>query len=287
MFSVLLVGCSDFNGLRDPLYDGKPVKPDEEAIDIYHETREITGAEKDYYIRYPFSSAITDSSLSYPEEEPVLLEDGKYVIGEDLPTGRATLIGNESVFGSENTVIHVGNLTIRDAEEELYFENVFHSEYGPLVTQVDLIDGHTLEIIGTGPEITVFYSESLPDDPYILMDPPELLVNLERLDFEQPIIEDEKSVRLTAGIYEVGNHLEPGTYELGAVYAPHNTEMVVFREGEELKVYELLTTAMPAEGEEAVEVQDEGASPKIELQAGDKIYPSLVRTLELVKVTGE
>ena len=64
MFSVLLVVCSDFNGLRDPLYDGKPVKPDEEAIDIYHETREITGAEKDYYIRYPFSSAITDSSLS-------------------------------------------------------------------------------------------------------------------------------------------------------------------------------------------------------------------------------
>lgn len=284
MFSVLLAGCSDFNGLREPLYDGKPVKPDEEAIAIYHETREITGDEKDYYMRYPFSSAITDPSLAYPDEEPLLLEDGEYVIGEDIPAGRATLIGNESVFGSENTVIHVGNLTIRDEEEMVYFENVFHSEYGPLITQVDLIAGHTLEIIGTGPEITVFYSETLPEDPYVLMDPPELLVNLERLDFQQPIIEDEESVRLAAGIYEVGEHLKPGVYALGTVFAPHNTEMFVFHEGEEPRVYELITTPMPDEGMEEPEVLEQESYPEIELEMGDKIYPSLVHSLELRRV---
>lgn len=284
MFSMLLAGCSGFNGVRKPLYDGTPVKPDEEAIAIYHETREITGDEKDYYVRNPFSPEITNPSLVYPNEEPVLLEEGKYVIGEDIPAGRATLIGNESVFGSENTVIHVGNLTIRDKEEEVYFENVFHSEYGPLVTQVDLIAGHTLEIIGTGPEITVFYSETLPEDPYILMDPPELLVNLERLDFQQPIIKDEESVRLTAGIYEVGEHLEPGIYEIGVVVAPHNTEMLVFHEGQEPRVFELITAPLPAEGMEELEAVEPESYPKIKLEMGDKIYPSLVRSLELRRV---
>lgn len=279
--TLLLSGCSDFSGIRKPLYNGERVAPNEEAIEAYQTSHEIVGTEKEFYFRYPFSAAIQESSLAYTNADPVLLEEGTYTIGEDIPAGRVSLIGNESVFTSENNAVHVGNLMIRDEADAVYFENLFHTDYGQLVAQVDFIEGHTIEIIGDDPQITAFYKAELPDDPYVLMDPPELLVNLERLDFQQPIVKNGASVTLTAGIYEVGEHLEAGQYDILTVQAPHNTELIRFRTGEEPAVYELLQT---------VEMEEESAEgisadyPTIELQDGDKIYPSLVRTLQLVKV---
>lgn len=279
--TLLLSGCSDFSGIRKPLYNGEPVAPNEEAIEAYQTSREIVGTEKEFYFRYPFSAAIQESSLAYTNADPVLLEEGTYTIGEDIPAGRVSLIGNESVFTSENNAVHVGNLMIRDEADDVYFENLFHSDYGQLVAQVDFIEGHEIEIIGDDPQITAFYTGEFPEDPYVLMDPPELLVNLERLDFQQPIVTDGASVTLTAGIYEVGEHFEAGHYHIQTVQAPHNTELIRFREGEEPAVYELIQT---------VEMEEENVEemskdyPTIALQNGDKIYPSLIRTLQLVKV---
>lgn len=291
LFSLLIIlaGCSRFNGIRKPLYDGEPVIPDEEALDIYQQSREVTGAEKDYYFRYPFSQDIKQTASDYPNEEPVLLEDVEYTIGEDLPAGRATLLGNESVFTSGNYDAHVGNFIIRDELDEVYFENLFHSDYGQLVAQVDLIPGHTIEIIGDDPEITVFYSSELPEDPYILMDPPELLINLDELDIQQPIIYDEatETIHLAAGIYEVGEHLEAGIYEVTAVHAVHNTEMYLFRKGEEVRVFELILSGFPEENEAVSTELVNEMYPQIELQEGDKIYPNLVSTLTLQKVSEE
>lgn len=277
--ACILIGCSGFNGLRKPLYDGSPIEPDEEAIAIYQTSREITGDEKDYYFRYPFSEAIYEESLTYPDEEPLLLEEGEYIIGEDLPVGRASLLSNESVFTRENTVIHVGNFTIRDERGEVYFENLFHSEYGQLGVQVDLIPGHTIEIIGEYPEITVFYAETFPEDPYILMNPPEVLMNLERLDIQNPVSQNGDRLELTAGIFEVGEHIDPGKYAIQNVTAPHNTELFLFRGGEETRVFELLLTP------ELETAEQEG--PIIELQTGDKIIPHLVNQLTLVRVNEE
>jgi len=288
---MLLTGCSQFHGLRQPLYDEEPVTPDAEAITTYQNSGEVIGEEKEHYFRHSFSQDIHQTSMDYPAADPLLLNDGNYTIGDDLPAGRATLLGNESTFGSENNEVHVGNVIIYDEAGDVYFENLFHSQYGPLVAQVDLLPGHTIEIIGETPEITVFYEPSLPEDPYILMDPPQLLVNLGELETEQPIIRNEnnQTIRLTAGIYEVGEHLAPGAYDITMVQAVHNTEMYLFREGEETRVFELITDMMPdaersAEGENNVSEEE----PKqIELQAGDKIYPNLVHALELQQVSGD
>lgn len=283
---MLLTGCTSFNGLRQPLYDGQPVEPDEEAIATYQESREITGDQKEYYTRYPFSQDITQPSLDYPNEAPIFLGEGDYTIGDEVPAGRASLLGNESVFVSENYDVQVGNFIIRDETGDVYFENLFHPTYGQLEAQVDLLPGHTIEIIGDNPEITVFYTPDFPDDPYLLMDPPELLVNLDELEVTQPLVQNDaqKSLQLTAGIYEVGEHIEPGIYDMTAVGAPHNTEMYVFSEGEEVRVFELLVNE-GIDGE--IENSSTELNPQIKLQVGDKVYLNLVSLLELQKVAAE
>jgi len=275
---MFLTACSSFNGLRQPLYDGETIAPDEKAIAAYQDSGEIIGAEKEYYVRHPFSQDLYQASLDYPDADPELLTAGSYTIGEDLPAGRATLLGNESVFSSENMEAHVGNFIIYDEAGDIYFENIFHADYGPLTAQVDLLPGHTIEIIGEEPEITVFYEPTLPENPYQLMEPPELLVNLDELGVQQPIVQNEENetIRLAAGIYEVGEQIEPGTYDITNVFAVHNTEMYLFREGEEVRVFELLVDSGPNPR------GNSGEGPKqIELQAGDKIYPNLVHFLGL------
>ncbi|HIZ70835.1 MAG TPA: hypothetical protein H9808_03580 [Candidatus Atopostipes pullistercoris] len=286
---LVLSGCSSFMGLRQPLYDGQSMEPKQEAIDIYEKTGEIIGEEKEYYFRYPFSQDIYQPSLEYTENEPVLLTDGEYVIGEDLPAGRVSLLGNESSFISDSYEAHVGNFKIYDPKGEVYFENLFHSLYGPLIAQVDLQVGHTIEIIGNDTEISAFYTENFPKNPYELMDPPEVLENLGRIGVEQPLTKDEDTVRVTAGIYEVGVHLEAGTYEVLDVFAPQSTELYLFREGEEPRVFELTLNEMiynvdEEEMEEMSEKDFEDDPIQIELQDGDKIYPNLVSSLILSRV---
>lgn len=279
---LLLTSCSKYTGLRTPLYDGQPIKPNEAAIETYRATAEVIDAEKEYYIRYPFSEDILRKSLDYPSEEPFLLEEGRYIIGEDLPAGRASLLGNESSFSTENYDVHVGNLIIRDATGEIYFENLFHSEYGQLTAQLDLISGHAITIIGKEAEITVFYEESLPEKPYVLMDLPDLIENLDRVNVQQPIqiLEERGIVYLTAGIYEVGQHLAAGDYVLSNLIAPHHTEMYVFDKSSTPQVIELLM-GKPTDLKESQESLKERA--KIELKDGEKIYLNLVNRLELIR----
>lgn len=269
-----LGGCTSFQGLRTPLYDGEKIIPDKKSIDVYHSSREIVGKEKDYYLNHTFSEDIFEEGLSYSEDEPVLLEEGEYVVGEDLPAGRVTLQGNYSMFTSDNYQVHVGNLLVRDPEENLYFENLFHTEYGQLVAQVDFISGHEITVTGVDAEITAFYTPELPENPYELMSSIEVLENLDRLEINQPIQMNGDEITLTAGIFEVGNHLEAGTYELLAVSAVHDTEMYLFRRDEGIRVFELLADNYE-EKEEVIQ---------IELQEEDKIYPNLVQGMTLRKI---
>lgn len=290
-FSVMLLvlsGCSEFTGIRQPLYDGKIIEENKEAIAVYHETGEIIGEEKEYYFRYPFSEDIYKPSLDYTGDSPVLLNNGEYIIGEDIPVGRVSLLGNESVFSPENYEAHVGNFIIYDEAGEVYFENMFHSLYGPLVAQVDFISKHRIEIIGADAEVSAFYTNEFPEDPYLLMDPPQILETLGRIDVQQPITVTADITTLTAGIYEVGIHLEPGTYEVIDFFAAHNTEMYVFHEGEEPRVFELIldSDTLDRVDEEVIDVVDEVEEKniQIELQEGDKIYPNLVSILKLKRI---
>lgn len=293
MTLLFLTSCGKYTGLRTPLYDGAPIKSNDEAIEVYRSSAEVIGAEKEFYIRYPFSADILQKSLAYTNEEPFLLEEGRYVIGEDLPAGRASLLGNESSFSTENYDVHVGNLIVRDEVGDVYFENLFHSEYGQLTAQFDLIQGHEITIIGTEAEITVFYEETLPKDPYVLMDVPDLTRNLDRINVQQPLefFEDAGVIHLTAGIFEVGQHLEAGEYLLSDLLASHNTEMFIFDESSSPRVIELLMDA-PKDLEGAEDSEDkiktketEGAI--IKLLAGDKIYLNLVGKLELIRLVEE
>jgi len=288
----ILSGCHSFMGVRQPLYDGQLVEPDGEAITTYEKTGEVIGEEKKYYFRYAFSEDIYQPSLEYTEEDSVLLTDGKYEIGEDLPAGRVSLLGNESTFVPDNYEGHVGNLKIYDGKGEVYFENLFHSLYGPLVAQVDFRPGHTIEIVGNDAEISVFYTENFPEDPYELMDPPPILENLGRIGVEQPLSKDGEIVNLTTGIYEVGVHLEAGIYEVVDVFAPQSTELYLFREGEEPRVFELTLNEIiynvDAEGMEEIPEEAPEVDPiQFELQDGDKIYPNLVSALVLSRVADE
>lgn len=285
---LFLTSCTQFTGLRTPLYDGEQIKPNEKAIEAYHLANEVIGLEKEFYIRDSFSEDILKTSLDYLNEEPFLLRNGSYIIGEDLPAGRVTLLGNESVFSPENYDVHVGNLIIYDEDGKTYFENLFHSEYGQLTAQLDLIEGHEIKIIGKNSEITVFYSDSLPKEPYVLMELPAVIKNLDQIDVEQPIdvLEDGRILNLTAGIYEVGLHLEAGKYTLSGLEAPHNTEMYLFREGTSPRVIELLIDdEKDIEETKASKEASKVEGVKIELLDGDKIYLNLVKKLELIHLS--
>lgn len=278
---LFLTSCANFEGLRSAHYDGDPVTENELAIKKYHDDSEIIDKEKEYYIRYSLSKDILKPSLDYSHEEAFLLEDGQYIIGEDLPAGRVSLLGNESIFTSENYDVHVGNMIIRDEQGDIYFENLFHSAYGVLVSQLDFIDGHEIEVIGKESQITVFYSEDFPDNPYELMELPELIQNLGQEDLLDPIriFENGETINLRAGIYEVGRHLESGQYEVRKIEAPHHTEMYIFRKNIDPQVIELLQNK-PNNSEN--EKQDKATNVvKIELKDGDKIYLQLVNNLEL------
>lgn len=280
---LILTGCSGFTGIREPLYDGRPIQRDEEAIETYNTSGEIIGEEKDYYFRYSFSEDIYNPSLDFLNQEPFLLRDGEYVIGEDVQPGRVTLFGNQSVFTSENYDVHLGNFIIRDEEGEIYFENLFHAAYGQLVAQVDFIQGHTIEIIGREPEITVFYSEQLPEDPYILMDPPQLLSNLDQLSVQQPIRRMENNtIGLTAGIYEVGTHFEAGTYEILDFYAVHSTAIYLFNDEKDPRVFELVV-----DQEKTPEELELENNLQIEFQEDEKIYLELISSLVLQRVEND
>lgn len=314
LFVFLMSGCSSFSGIRNPRYDGKPFEVSPEKIEAFQNGREVIGEEKEYYIRQPLSTDITNPSLEYENHAPFLLEGGTYTIGEDFPSGRVTIVGRrsnpESVmqheFGSTimDSDFEVGTLTIRDEIGDLYFENMFHPHYGVNTVQVDFIEGHTIEFSGQQPFARVFYAEELPEDSNIL-DESQVAVHDQQEEIEivenegieiflneqeQPInrLENDRIIELKAGIYEAGKHFEAGTYEITEQSAPTQTELFLFREGEEPRVFEISENLYGLY--EGFVVESHGMAPDliepgtIELLPGDKIYPHYVNYLMLTKI---
>lgn len=312
VLGIFLSGCTSFSGIRTPKYNGEPFVADKEKIAAYQNSREVIGEEKEFYLQEPFSKDITNPSLDFIDHEPVLLEEGTYVVGEDLPAGRVNLYGqaydpNWTVIEDPNAppqypevpTYSVGTLTIRDQEDILYFKNLFHMMYGNLTAQVDFIEGHIIEITGVEPAFVAFYDEEIPTPPYpfdpryedISEDETELEDMYEGVpifvqeELTQPITirEEDGKVEMIGGIFEAGVHFEPGTYTLDETNAMHHTEIFLFREGEEprvLEVAEFFPTGMIGMESSGNEIESE-----IELQAGDKIYPSYMRGLLLIRVS--
>lgn len=317
-FSLLLLSaCSSFTGLRTPTYDGKPFVAESEKIEAYAQSREIIGEEQDLYLPEPFSEDILQPSLEPISHEPLLLSEGTYTIGEDLPAGRVSLLGEKENprvsfggFEDSNAPINpesfrVGTMTIRDAEGVLYFENMFHPYYGVMIAQVDFVEGHTIEIVGSTPEVVVFYADELPADPYVFdtreeefyadledLEEGEFITSSESTGFEieqeQPlkISEDGRMVELKAGIYEVGKHLEPGTYEMTEESAPTHTEIFLFSAENDTRIFEIKENLYgPLNGYGFLNVtEDLSNRPVIELTEGEKIYLHYVDYLLLTKL---
>ncbi len=322
---LLLSACSSFSGLRTPLYDGEPFIAQPDKIAAYAKSREIIGEEKELFLPELFSEAILKPSMDYIDHEPVLLEEERiYTVGADLPASRVTMIGEKN---DPNQIIdfdtdplappkpeeyEVGTMTIRDAEGNFYFENMFHPFYGVNIIQVDLIEGHTIELIGNNPKVVIFYDEVLPEDPYvfdtrwedyiagleaegveIVQHSEEDLEDIPGMDpssfmQDQPIVisEEEQTVSINAGIYEVGVHLEAGTYEITEESVPNHTAMYLFRDSVDPKVYEISKNIFGVGHRLFVMNSDQfdNDKPIIELKDGDKIYPHYVNHMLLTKI---
>jgi hypothetical protein len=315
-FLLFLSACSSFGGIRTPRYDGQPIEADPVKIEAFQTSNEIIGEEKEFYLPESISEEIRAESLSYIEHDPILLGEGTYVIGEDLPAGRVSLNGQKEnpqiVFPSdeyipgapmEETGNKVGTLYIRDEAGDLYFENMFHSLYGVLITQVDFIEGHTIEIIGEQADVVVFYADEIPEDPYIFdtrqeefdaqfedLEEGEFVESYSEVEImpfeqEQPvnILDNGEIIHLKAGIYEVGEHFAPGLYEMSNGWVPTHSAAYLFREGEEVRVFEVadILYSRPWAIEEPEPVEH---PPTIDLQTGDKFYLSYIDNLTLTKV---
>ena len=319
---LLLSACSSFSGLRTPLYDGEPFVAQPDKIEAYARSREIIGEEKGWFLPEPFSADILKPTLEYAEHEPVLLEEERiYTVGVDFPASRVTVIGEKN---DPNLIIdfntdpfappkpeeyEVGTMTVRDAEGNLYFENMFHPFYGVNIIQVDLIEGHTIEITGNNPKVVLFYDEILPENPYVFdtrwedyiagleAEGVEIVeyseedyegVDIPVIMQEQPLVisKEEQTVEMNAGIYEVGKHLEAGTYEVTEQSVPSHTAFYVFRGDIDPKVFEL-SKNLYGLGHHQMMMNSTGpddTNPVIVLEAGDKIYPRYVGHILLTKI---
>ena len=314
--SLIMSGCTSFSGVRTPKYNGEPFIADEEKIEAYKNAREIIGEEREFYIDEPFSQDLTNPTLDYVDHEPVLLEEGSYVVGEDFGAGRVNIYGtaydpNMQMIPDPNMppefqevpTFSAGTITIRDSNGALYYKNLFHMMYGNAVAQIDFIEGHTIEISGADPAFVVFYEEEIPENPFIfdprhnydlLADPPvieeDFSEEFEGVQFfgpgvQQPLEfrEEDERVLMHGGVFEAGVHFEPGTYSVLETSAMHHTEFYLFRAGEEPRVFEV--SDFFSIGMLDPDYRDETISLEIEFQVGDKIYPSYMSAFQIVRIS--
>ena len=280
----LLSGCASFTGIRTPQYDGEPIVADEEAIDLYAESYLIHEDYSEKYFRYELSDTLFEPSLPFSANESIVLEEGSYIVGEDVEAGRVYMVGEPSNFSSDARIFHTGNLTITDEEGVIAFESHFQDYTGVMQAVVDLREGHTIEITGNDPIITLTYEESELDTEFL---------------------ENEQAIELITGHYEVGEHLEAGTYRIESFYVPRTAAVYRFSQTGEVSVFELDARfsfepgITPEKNEEYLQwgliseeeyeqtnednlnqVQDRAS---IELEDGDKLYLPMIHSLVLVK----
>lgn len=288
---LIFSGCSNFAGLRTPLYDGEPVEPNEAAIEEYAQTQKINEENEAHYFRYPLSESLFEPSLDFSDEEMVTLEKGAYTVGEDLPSGRVIFEGHPSDFSPDVFIIRAGNVTVYDTEGVVTFENHFQENSGVMQAVVDLREGQTIQVEGETPEIFVHYNEDAAGTD------PESETEMEA----EP--DSSRTVALMAGHYEVGRHLDAGTYAFESISAPRTPVLYHFTDGD-IEVVELtqnrgasprfppdvleewfelgrITEEEYEQNKELIESKPDKAV--IELADGDKLYLPMLNRLELEK----
>lgn len=190
VMSFMLSGCAGWDGLMPEKYDGNTIQRDEAAIAAYSKTKEIVGENKDLYILEPFSESLLNPSLSLEESDFFKIEAGEYVVGEDFPAGRYQFrYMNEQL---EPHLMNNATLRVTDEKDQLLTEELL-TPYKVGYVETDLYEGNKVSLSGEGFSVEMGASKDLASQ----------LV-------EQPLEAGE--VVLTNGVWEVGKHLEAGTY---------------------------------------------------------------------------
>ena len=282
LVTIILSGCASFAGLRTPLYDGEPIVEHEEATALYKESKVIHDDFQEDYYRYPLSDSLFEESLDFTGKESIVLEGGNYVVGEEVEPGRVYLQGAESDFSPDMWIIHTAKMTVRDEEGVVTFENHFQDGNGVMTAVVDLREGDTIELSGNDPLVTVYYEDLTQMGEFI----------------------EEGQTALIAGHFEVGKHIEAGTYEWQNGSAPRTSELYHFKSDGETDVIELTTTnwsfMMTHEendelyqlgyiGSEEHElnrrmIDAQSGASTIELANGDKLYIPMIYQIVFEKV---
>lgn len=211
--SLLLSGCAGFTGLLPERYDGQAIEKNEEAIAAYNENQEIVGEGKELYLLEPFSEEILEPSLPLSEEPVRQMEPGMYTVGEDIPEGRYPFrYVNEMMTGPMSNA----TLTIRDAEGQLILEELL-SPMKMTPVEVDLREGNTVTLAGEEFPVEMGVSDNSPP------------MNGMGQNFEA-------DVTLAGGIWEIGEHLEAGTYVIS--HQPASGYLYIFDETTEPRIIE-------------------------------------------------
>lgn len=220
----ILTGCASFTGIRTPQYDGEPIRIDEEASELYAESYHIHEDYSDKYFRYELSDTLSEPSLPFSDNESFVLEEGTYVVGEDVEAGRVFMMGEPSNFSPDVRIFHTGNMIITDEEGMIAFESHFQDHTGIMQAVVDLREGQTIELTGNNPIVTVTYEEP---------------------SFEGEMSEGDSTITLFTGHYEVGEHLEAGTYTIEGFHVPRTTAIYLFSQTGDVSTFELHSRFSP------------------------------------------
>lgn len=223
---IFLTGCVSFTGLRSPRYNGQSIEQDDEAIQLYSDYAQVDEGNEHLYLRHPYSDSLREASMDFTDNEAAELNEGTYIVGEELPAGRAYLQGESSDFSPDRWIIHTANVVIRDEDEAVVFEQHFQDDNGVMQAFVDLREGHTVTLTGNDSILYVDYS-----------DQSDLLSNQDG--------EESDSVSLISGHYEAGNQIEAGEYTIAEVISPRASELYVFTGDSDRNIIELHSRLNP------------------------------------------
>lgn len=254
---LLLSGCASWTGLIPEKYDGNAIEADEAAIAAYNDHKEVIGAGKELFILEPFSEDLLRPSFSLTEKRFVGIDSDEYTVGEDLPEGRY-----QFRYVSELMEPHLmNNATLRVTDEtgNLVFEELL-TPFETSFLEMDLYEGNKLVLMGEDISVEIGASESRFVEE-------ETALSLSKMD-----------VLLTNGVWEVGEHLEAGTYIIPEL--PLSGYLYVFDDTTEPRVFELGGIAeFSEETGEMVSVESE---KELSLEENQKIYlKDLSQPLEL------
>ncbi|WP_277630506.1 hypothetical protein [Atopococcus tabaci] len=257
--SVLAAGCAGWTGLAPERYDGQDIQRNEQAIAAYQKNQEIIGEEKALYLLEPFSEELLEPPLPLTDEPAHQMEPGIYTIGEDISAGRYQFRYVTENMDPRNS----GNatLTITDAEDRLVLRELL-SPMTPMPVEVDLREGNRVTLAGE-----------------------EFFVELGgRL--ENPVMQEiEADAVLSPGIWNVGEHVQAGTYLLEQ--QPAGGYLYIFEDTVEPRVIEFFSRW--AIDETTGEPIATGPALELTLEEGQTLYvaetpqPLLLQLKETVK----